>query len=99
MVTLGQDVNHNVLTLVPPCYASLILLRIVGYLIKYILIISHGLVTLIFQIKISTISGNLVVARLTSEASSVITMIVLTSVVTIILDHGIVLMTTIIVRI
>ena len=50
----------------PPCYAYLILLQILGLLIKYLnrdIILTHGLVTLTYLIMMESISGYPDVAR------------------------------------
>ena len=61
LVTVGQNVYHNALPLIPPCYVSLILAQIVGFLINFWNLDIHtlGLVTLIFQIRMVIISGYL----------------------------------------
>ena len=76
LVLVGQLVNWHALHWMPPCCVLLILQRIVGYpvLVLYL----HGLVTLIYQIRMATISGYLDAALHTPAASSITTIIVLT---------------------
>ena len=66
LVTLGQHVNHNAIHLEHQCYVSLILPRTLGLLINCLNlnIRIHKLVTLIFKIRMATMSGYLVVVVL-----------------------------------
>lgn len=78
IVSVGQIVKWHVLHWMLPCCVSRILQRIVGYLV----LVRHpyGLVTLIYQIRMVTISGYLDAARHTSVAPSVTSIIVHTEI-------------------